>query len=408
MTSLLRIIMISCTLLGASRAYSQKWKYDFIVPDKGNFRQAINAANTRADKSKRFRIFIRSSNYRLLGEENIITTLTAPNTSIIGEQAQNTQVESCPRDEGIDKTSTLFLNGADSTYMQDLELWCNYRNDAKAYANQAVTLNEKHCKGNILKNMSLLGTQSTYYTNDGGTTYVEDCKIAGTVDFICGGGTVYFNHCDLKFVARGDSTKHNVICAPATEKGSAYGYIFSDCYIDGPKHQDGRYYLGRAWKNAPCAAFLNCCMNIEPAAEGWVSTSGNIPARFSEFECTNGIFELLNTTGRRSTLSSPVLSADEAEKYTINNVFPNWNPQLKTRQVPPPVLRINGNEITWEDNPDAGCYAVLRDRIIVAFVTEPHYTIPSGTREGSCFCVRSANQMGGLGLRSAEVVYSKR
>lgn len=405
MKSTLRLIIMFVTLATASNICAQKWKYDFVVPDKGNFRQAINAANTRADKSKRFRIFVRSSNYRLLGDGNIVTILTAPNTSIIGEQAQNTQVESCPREEGIDKTSTLFLNGADSTYLQDLELWCNYRNDANAYANHAVTLNEKHCKGNILKNMSLLGTQNTYYTNDGGTTYVEDCKIAGTVDFICGGGTVYFNHCDLKFVARGDSSKHNIICAPSTEAGSTYGYIFSDCYIDGPKHQNGKYYLGRPWNNTPRATFLNCCMNIAPTEEGWAN--GTTPARFAEFECTNGLFELLNTDKRRTTLSSPVLSADEAEKYTIANVFPNWNPQAKTQQVPPPVLRISGNEISWEDNPDAGCYAVLRDRIIVAFVTEPHYTVPTGTHEGSCFSVRCANQMGGLGLRSAEVVYSK-
>ncbi len=77
-----------------------RYKYDFVVPDNGNFIAAIHAANTRADKSKRFRIFVKSSMYRIKGEGNPIkiqergreltisspmTVLTAPNTSICGE-----------------------------------------------------------------------------------------------------------------------------------------------------------------------------------------------------------------------------------------------------------------------------------------------------------------------------------
>ena len=35
---------------------AQKWNYDFIVPDDGNFMSAIYAANDRFDKEARFRI----------------------------------------------------------------------------------------------------------------------------------------------------------------------------------------------------------------------------------------------------------------------------------------------------------------------------------------------------------------
>ena len=44
----------------AISASAQKWKYDFIVPDNGDFVQAIHAANKRPDKTKRFRIFLRA------------------------------------------------------------------------------------------------------------------------------------------------------------------------------------------------------------------------------------------------------------------------------------------------------------------------------------------------------------
>ena len=74
-----------------------RFRYDFVVPDNGNFISAIHAANRRKDKNKRFRIFIKSSMYRIKGEGNPIkikekgkeieipspmTVLTATNTSI--------------------------------------------------------------------------------------------------------------------------------------------------------------------------------------------------------------------------------------------------------------------------------------------------------------------------------------
>lgn len=407
-----------------------KWKYDFIVPDNGNFVEAIHAANNRADKEKRFRIFIRPSYYRIKGEGNIvttiekgktiefpspITTLTAPNTSIIGDSYGSTQIENCPQYEGIDLTSTLFCNGADSTYIQDIELWSNFKNDPKAFANRAVALHEKNCKGNILKNVSLLSTQDTYYTNDGGTTYLEDCKISGTVDFICGGGTIYFNHCDIKLLSRGETGSCDIITAPTTVVGSKYGYVFSDCYIYGSTEQNGRFYLGRPWKNAPKSAFINCSMNIIPDPEGWCEMHGTIPALFAEYNSTDGHFGLLDISKRKTTFNNtngqpvnvnymPHLTDEESEEYTADKVFSEWHPEDKATQICPPKLKAKGKQITWKNIPEAGCYAICRDRNIIAFTTQPLYNI-SSSYEGACYSVRCANHYGGLGPRSEEVVY---
>ncbi len=407
-----------------------RWTYDFIVPDNGNFVQAIQSANDRPDKNRRYRIFIRPSYYRIKGEGNMITivengksieipspmtTLTAPNTSIIGDSYGNTQIENCPQHEGISITSTLFCNGADNTYIQDVELWSNYKNDPKAFANRAVALREKNCKGNILKNVSLLGTQDTYYTNEGGTTYLEDCKISGTVDFICGGGTVYFNHCNINMLQRGNTGKRNVITAPATTPGLKYGYVFADCYIDGEQDQDGKFHLGRPWKNNPKCVFVNCSMNVVPAPEGWGDMHGTIPALFAEYNSTDGHFGIIDLSKRKTTYVNvsnkpvnvnynPCLTDDEADQYTVDKVFPDWFPEDKAAQIPPPVLSANNRTITWEDIPEAGCYAVCRDRKIIAFTTKPFYNIGK-SYEGACYSVRCANWYGGLGQRSEEVVY---
>lgn len=412
-----------------------RYKYDFIVPTNGSFISAIHAANNRPDKSKRFRIFIKSSMYRIKGEGNPIkitengkeitipspmTILTAPNTSICGEGMLGTQIESMPMHEGISCTSTLFLNGADSTYIQDLELWSNYRDDPTAFANRAVALNEKNCKGNIFKRLSLMSNQDTYYTNDGGTTYLEECAIRGTVDFICGGGTIYFNRCDIELRTRGGDGKRDIICAPATEAFREYGYVFNGCRIFGAREQDGRYMLGRPWKNAPRAVFISTLMELLPDSTGWTEMHGTLPRLFSEYESMDSQFRLLPTTFRRkqykdtnnvaTTVRYPAsLTDQEAERYDIDKVFPGWHPDRRAALVDPPIVHVRerGN-LFWDDVPEACLYAICKNRDVVAFTTEPYYTVPKGTAEGACFSVRCANFYGGLGERSNEVVYPNR
>lgn len=409
-----------------------RYRYDFVVPDNGNFIDAIHAANRRKDKTKRFRIFIKSSMYRIKGEGNPIrikengreieipspmTVLTAPNTSICGEGWKHTQIESMPMHEGISCTSTLFLKGADSTYIQDIELWSNYRNDFNAHANRAVALNEKNCKGNIFKNLSLMSTQDTYYTNDGGTTYLEDCTIKGTVDFICGGGTIYFNHCNIELFPRGNTGKGDVICAPATEASRQYGYVFNGCHIYGSPEQANKYMLGRPWKNAPRAVFIGTVMDMLPDSLGWAEMHSTQPRLFCEYESMDREFQLIPTSGRRKQFNNenniPVtvrystdLSVEDADQYDIDNVFPGWYPEQKAALIEPPKVMIrNRGDIYWEDIPEACLYAICRNRDVVAFTTEPRYRVPRGTPEGSCFSIRCANFYGGLGERSNEVVY---
>ena len=412
-----------------------RFKYDFIVPTNGNFVDAIHAANNRLNKNKRYRIFVKSSMYRIKGDGNLITNtengkrleipspmtvLTAPNTSICGEGWKHTQIESMPMHEGISCTSTLFLKGADSTYIQDIELWSNFRNDENAFANRAVALNEKNCKGNIFKNLSLMSTQDTYYTNDGGTTYLEDCTIKGTVDFICGGGTIYFNRCDIELRSRGNTGKRDIICAPATEASRQYGYVFNSCRIYGHESQRDRYMLGRPWKNAPQAVFLGTVMEMLPDTAGWTEMHGTQPRLFAEYESMDADFQIVSTEARRKTFKdkndvpqavryNTLLPTEDADSYDVDRVFPQWRPDLKAQLIDPPAVMIKGRgSIYWEDVPEACLYAICKNRDVVAFTTQPFYNVPRGTAEGSCFSVRCANFYGGLGSMSNEVVYPNR
>lgn len=427
MRKILRIISVCMLCCGSYAAQPERGSYDFIVPDSGSFTAAIQAANQRPDTQRRYRIFIRSGKHRSEGDgtpmkvtaegqevtvPSPITTLTAPNTSICGEGMTLTQVESVPQHEGIGITSTLFVKEADSTYIQGIELWSNYKADPKAFANRSVALREKSCRGNILTDVSLLSNQDTYYTNAGGTTYLEGCKVQGTVDFICGGGTVYFNRCDI--VVRAREGKGDVICAPSTETGLPYGYVFNRCRILGAEEQSGKFLLGRPWHNAPRAVFLHTEMLLTPHPGGWTEMHGTLPRLFAEYGSTDSNGKAIDTEKRRTqyrnregvptAVSHPAtLTPEEAAQYSTDDVFPGWHPERSAAQVMPPAVRKSGRTLVWDDIPEAFLYAVCRDGIVVDFTIEPRYKLPKAAAGDSRYTIRCANLRGGLGPHSNEV-----
>lgn len=420
--------------LGFYDVCAQKWTYDFIVPDNGNFMDAIHAANGRFDKEARFRIFIRAGRHFSEGEGNTvrtkendveikfpnpISTLTASNTSIIGEDRLNTVVENRPRHEGISITSTLFLKGTDNTYLQDLELHCNLQNNTNPKAGRAVALNERNCGRNIFRNIFLNSTQDTYWTNDGGTTYLDSCTIAGTVDFICGGGTIFFDKCDILLVERDHWEKSDIITAPATADTLDYGYVFNNCKIYGADNHRIKFYLGRPWKFQPRSVWLNCRFEAMPEETGWTNMHGMLPQLFAEYNSryvnADGSLSPIDLSKRRTVYQdldkkdmkvgfSSELTEAQAADYTLDRVFPTWNPRKDCKQVTPPVVRIKGKKLVWQDVVEAGCYAVYVDEKLTDFTTQPFYKIPAGTPKGTKLYVRCANQMGGLGDASNEVI----
>ena len=290
-------ILILLSWIAGNPLHSQ----DFTVPTDGSFTEAIRAANDRKDVSRRFVIRVKAGRHLSEGDGDTIktvvkdgqgadstiwfrspiVTLRAPMVSIVGDGKDLSVIENRPVYEGIGITSTLYVLNADSTEIRDLTLQCNFNNDPTAFANRAVALRERGCRGNRLKNVRLLSTQDTYYTNAGGDTTLDSCDIHGTVDFICGGGTVHFNNCTLHLEPRGKTGARDVICAPATAEDEQ-GYIFSNCTITGSPEQEGRYHLARPWQKQPICIFLNTRMELLPAAAGYCEMHGTIPRLFAE------------------------------------------------------------------------------------------------------------------------------
>jgi pectinesterase len=114
----------------------------------------------------------------------------------------------------------------------------------------------------VFRRCRFLGWQDTILVNRG-RHYFEDCYIEGSVDFIFGAATSYFNRCHLHVV------KDGYITAASTPKDQLYGLVFADCQITGA---DGvKAYLGRPWREFARTIFLRTEMSVTVRAEGWHS-----------------------------------------------------------------------------------------------------------------------------------------
>lgn len=388
-----------------------KKAFDFVVGVDGDFKAALTAAQTASSSGKRFYIFFPNGEYNIganTGDVNQKTTIALPKISYIGQSSDGVVLYNKNTTEGIGSTATLyFTSAANNLYMQDITLRNkDFRNGTSM--GRCVALQDQGTK-NIYKNVKLQSNQDTYYSGSG-RLYFENSALHGTVDYLCGGGDVFFNECLLYLEERSG----NVITAPATS--SSWGYVFSNCTIDGFPINNNSYRLGRPWQNAPRSIYINTKMNILPAADGWTEM-GVVPGLFAEYNSVTSTGAIVDLSMRKKSFTynnvttsvNPYLTAEQAANYTIENVLSGadaWQPKLYTDQASASVISANGNTISWADNNYVLCWAVFKNGIFVKFVTTNSYIIPSETAIGSIFTVRAANEMGGLGAISNSVEYN--
>lgn len=109
-------------------------------------------------------------------------------------------------------------------------------------------------------------------------------------------------------------------------------------------------------------------------------------------------------TSINGTPNKPVLTDEEAAVIgDMNNTFGDWQPTLLTEQAPMPAnISVNGSTLTWDDSDYTLLWAVCKDGSIVAFTTDPMFTVT----ESGTYSVRAANEMGGLSAASESVTIS--
>ncbi len=397
-----------------NRPVVTKKAFDFVVGVNGDFKAALTAAQTATASGNRYYIFFPDGEYNIganTGDTNQKTTIATANISYVGQSSDGVILYNKNTIEGIGSTATLnFTSTANNIYMQDITLRNkDFRNGTSL--GRCVVLQDQGTK-NIYKNVKLQSNQDTYYSGSG-RLYFENCALHGTVDYLCGGGDVFFNECLLYLEERGG----NVITAPATS--SNWGYVFSGCTIDGFEINNNSYRLGRPWQNAPRSIYINTRMNILPAADGWTEM-GVVPGLFAEYNSVTSTGAIVDLSMRKKSFTyngvttpvNPYLTAEQAATYTIENVLGGtdaWQPKLYTDQVAAPVISLTGNVINWADNNYVLCWAIFKDGKFAQFTTTNSYSIPILAGAGgmsATYTVRAANEMGGLGAASNAVTFA--
>lgn len=360
--------------------------------------EIANGNNAAANAARTF-IFLPNGTYDL--EDKCLTTISGNNISIIGESMDNTIIVNNPEVEGIGVTATLF-NTSTGLYMQDLTLKNAYPFDKST--GRAVCLQDKGTQ-TICKNVKMLSYQDTYYSNNNkGQYYFENSDIHGIVDFICGGGDVFFNKCTLTL----EPGKGSYITAPYTD-GSDYGYVFDGCKIVGSATDS--FTFGRSWGGTAKCAFLNTILDKNAAANiastRWTTGGMNVVAKnFFEYNTVDENGKVISpaenivkfTKDKEVSEYNTIITAEKAAEFSLDKVFNNWKPSDLAAQKSATAATESNGKLAWEG--DAQMYIVLKDGKFFAMTAEKSLDIAGATGTWS---VRAANEMGGFGKMTSVV-----
>lgn len=348
---------------------------------------AVDASTGTATKP--YFIFIKAGTY----DEHV--AISKPYTHLMGQGKQNTIITHnlLASNGGVDKTATINVTAQDIT-LSDLTIQNTRQNEG-----QALALYTKSDRV-VVANCNLLGWQDTYRTGKKGQRHiVRNCRISGTTDFIYNDGDVYFD-ADTLHVLRSS----NVITAGA-HITPTWGYVFKDAVITSATN-GATTALGRPWSDTPKVSFIDTRLTsgVSITAEGW-NDMGALPKQLAEYGTVDAQGNAVDLSKRKTQFTAdgktgtnvPVLTALEAEAYTISNVLSgsdNWDADWAAFILPAPTMTIADGKLHWTDPTGyAVCFLVVKDgQATLTTDTETEYT------EGQQVSVQLVSENAILGL----------
>lgn len=333
----IRIRLLFAWLLFHLNAHAQmqavEQQYTVAQDGSGGFRTIQEAVNAVRDHSQiRATIRVKNGTYR----EKLVIPAWKKNITLIGESAEHTIITNNDF-SGKDFPNRDFTgNTKFSTYTSYTVLVqandCTLQNltieNTAGRVGQAVALATEGDRIGVY-NCRILGNQDTLYTSKDGRNYYKDCLITGTTDFIFGEATAVFEHCTIR------SLTNSYITAASTTREQTFGYVFFNCKLTA-NEEAMKVYLGRPWRPFAKTVFIDTEMGGHIVKEGWDPWKGD--NMFPEKEKTTFYAEY-NSTGPGAATGSRVawskqLTAQEREKYTMENILSGWVPGKKLRLQP--------------------------------------------------------------------------
>lgn len=327
--------------------------YDFVVAKDGTgdftrIQDAVLAVRDYKPEGRQ-RILVKKGVY----EEKLVIPACKENVALIGEDRDSTILiwhdhgntvdtlmselddagHKRKRNIGTFRSYTLLVNGPafeceNMTIVNDAMTFYNpnWNNDRqnKAGVAQAVAV---HIEGDrtVFRNCRLLGFQDTVFNGNGDSRQLFwHCYIEGTVDFIFGPATVWFEECDIHAITQGYFT------AASTPADHPYGYVFNRCRFSCDPSIKNEY-LGRPWRNWAYVLLKECYLGEGISPKGWHNWGDpqrEKTTRYYEYKCTGPSAD----RSQREAWTHE-MSDSEAARITLENVFSQkaglWMPKVQ-------------------------------------------------------------------------------
>ncbi len=254
---------------------------------------------------------------------------------------------------GTDKTATVTVGeNATGFKAENITFVNSYNidepdNDVRSQV-QAVAL-ETMADKVVLENCKMIGRQDTLYLKgaskgqnvsgeaNSARVYLNNCYIEGTVDFIFGDATAYFDNCNIH-MAYYQNGGH--FTAPNTTLYNI-GFVFNECTLTVDKSytedEASKIDLGRPWqcdKDYPNygsnSVYINCTMPDIMNSEGfslWDENTVVNKVRFMEYGSKSSNGASVDLSVRADFVK--ILTDEQASAFNVYNVLKgsdNWNP----------------------------------------------------------------------------------
>jgi pectin methylesterase-like acyl-CoA thioesterase len=418
------------TFTTGNRAEPTKKLYDAIVAKDGSgdyttITDAIAAAP--AGRTTPWIIFIKKGTYT--GHHDI--PVGKPFIHLIG-QSRNEVIVTDNRLSGDDGLGSTVYHVSQGATMVVNSLNCYFENitfeNSKGYNNltgpQALalyTLGDKFS----MNNCYLRSYQDTYLTSTGSISarhYIKQSRIDGAVDFIYGGGDVFFDRDTLTI----NRNTGGYIVAPSHGNGTAFGYVFSNTVIAKDRVSSVDVYFGRPWQNSPKTVFINTKLlaNVSVYPQGWYYKMGAIPAVFADYGTVNVNGSAVDVSQRISNYEYDIkdgngnvngtvtgtakssLTDNEAAAYSYENVIlrsgDTWDPRMIAEAPDKPLnLVLTNQKLTWDAVSYTRLYVISRDNVVIGFSLTNEFTDNTATMGTNySYKVQAASEYGALSLAS--------
>ena len=258
---------------------------------------------------------------------------------------------------GTEKSATFIVTEKATGFSADNIVFKNTYNIGTNFDYGQAVAFESLADKVVLENCSFIGRQDTLYLKGASKgkevygsanparVYLKNCYIEGTIDFIFGDATAYFDSCKL-FMAYNEKGGH--FTAPNTTLFNI-GYVFDKCqFLTDEKYNTdsaaaAKIDLGRPWQanatypnSGSYTAILNSKMSPLIPKAGfsiWGDETIQNKVRFYEYGSADLKGRPIDISGRNKNICT-LLTADQAKlftPYTVLSGSDNWNP-LKAKK----------------------------------------------------------------------------